>query len=99
MDSRIKFRIVEHSRKPGVKILEILLDGQMCATIYPDDENSGSIKLVSAHFAGELTHQNQFPEGIRMHTGEGVYPPVPAVHLSFDPRKYWIELDSISREP
>lgn len=95
--SQINFRSTQHRYKPAVEIFEILLNGQMVATIYPDDSTPESIKIVSAHFAGELTHSNQFPEGVRIHTGEGVYPPIPAVHISFNPRRYSITPEGIER--
>lgn len=99
MGSRISFRIIPHSRIPDVEIVEVLLDGHMCASIYPDRTNEGSIKLVSAHFAGELTHNDQFPEGVKMDTGDRMIPPIPAVHISFDVRPYTIEGNTIVRLP
>lgn len=96
--SQISFRIAEHSRKPGVQILEILLDGNMVATMYPDEQNPGAVKLVSAHFAGKLTHFNQFPDGVQMDTGEGSTPPIPAIRISFDRREYYFAADTIVRE-
>ncbi len=68
---RITFRAVPHDVRPGVEVLQILLDGVMCATIFPDFDRPGGIKLVSAHFAGELTRDGKFPEGVSvvMETG------------------------------
>ncbi len=97
MDS-IAFRNVPHQIRRGVDICEISINGQVVATIYPDQDNPKSIKIVSAHFAGEVTHGNQFPEGVKMHTGEGMALPIPSIHISFDPRKYSITPDGIERQ-
>ena len=98
MSSRISFRIVPHSVRPNVNIVEILLDNKLCASIYPDQQKEQSIKLASAHFAGELTHHNQFPEGIQMDTGERMFPPIPVVQITFDPRPYNVGLHTIIRQ-
>ena len=54
MSSKIEFNIRAHHTIPGAEVVEILLNGEFCACIYPDEANNG-IKLVSAHFAGEVT--------------------------------------------
>lgn len=97
MASNINFRIVPHSHIQGVEVVEVLLGGQVCAVIYPDRESPGSIKLVSAHFAGDLTRHGQFPDGVKMDTGEKSYPPIPFIHISFDPRTYKIGARGIER--
>ena len=97
MSSRISFRVLPHSGRSGVGIVEILLDGQVCAFIHPDEEKEQSIKVVSAHFVGELTHDNKFPDGIKMDTGESTFPPIPSIHISFDPRNYEVNFDTIIR--
>jgi hypothetical protein len=99
MAQRITFQVVSHARKPGVKIVEILADGQMCATIYPDETQRLGIKLVSAHFAGELTHNDEFPTGVTMQTGEDELPPIPAIFIQFDPRPYDVGARGIERIP
>jgi hypothetical protein len=96
--NKISFRLKKHTEKPNVEILEILLDGNMVATIYPDEKNPASVKLVSAHFAGELTKGNQFPEGIKMETAERLFPPIPGIHITFEPRRYKIQPGGIVRE-
>ncbi|OHB08654.1 MAG: hypothetical protein A3I19_01245 [Candidatus Zambryskibacteria bacterium RIFCSPLOWO2_02_FULL_38_13] len=98
MSSRISFRIVPHFFRPNVNVVQILFDGEVCASIYPDQDREKSIKLVSAHFAGELTHHNQFPKGIEMDTGESVAPPIPVVQITFDPRPYNVGLHTIIRQ-
>lgn len=93
----ITFRIVPHRHREGIEVVEILLNGQMCATIYPDPRDPQAIKLVSAHFAGELTRDNNFPAGIQMDTGERHFPPVPNLNITFDIRKYSLGLQGLVR--
>ena len=95
---RITFRNIPHQNRSGVEVCEILLNGQMVATIYPDQINPKSIKIVSAHFAGKLTRDNQFPEGVKMSTGEGIFPPIPTVYMHFNPRRYSITPEGIERQ-
>ncbi|MFZ2621323.1 MAG: hypothetical protein WAX85_02080 [Minisyncoccia bacterium] len=91
MNQRINFRISPHSVLKGVEIVEVLLDGKTCAVIYPDQDSDNSIGFVSAHFAGETTYNNQFPEGVKMDTGENHFPPVPAIRISFEFRNWTID--------
>jgi len=94
---KISFRTVPHTARPGVEVLEILLNGKMVAAIYPDAAVPKSIKIVSAHFGGDLTQGNRFPDGVKMDTGERVSPPIPAVHITFDPRRYRMTPTGIDR--
>lgn len=73
----ISFRVTEHSRKPGTPIVEILLDGVVCAAVYPDGPKG--VQVISAHLAA-----------FRHDDGTGAYPPIPSVHLEFDPKPYSI---------
>ena len=45
----ITFELKNHRVLPGVKIVEVLLDGQVCAVIYPEPD---AIKIVTAHYNG-----------------------------------------------
>lgn len=82
-------RLAKHQYLPNTSIIEILKDGQVCAVIYP--EGDADIKIVSAHFAGDLAEGSKFPIGIRMNNGERDHPPIPSLHVRFDPRPYSIE--------
>lgn len=82
----IQFRVVPHSIRPGAQVAEILLDGEMVATVYPDGQKG--IKLVSAHM-----------EGVKQDDGIGSFPPIPAVLISFDPQPYTIEGGRIVKHP
>jgi len=90
MKSKIRFRMQPHSERIGVKVVEILLDGRVCGVICPAENEPNGIKLISAHFAGPLTENNQIPEGIKMDTAEGKPLPIPCIEISFHPRKYFI---------
>lgn len=93
----VTFRITTHAVRSGVSIVEILLGGQVCAVLYPDDECEGGVKLASAHFAGDVTRDGQFPAGVRMDTGEGQFPPIPALRMQFKPQPYTITNEGIQR--
>lgn len=94
---KIGFRVVPHRVLPDAEIVEVLLNGEVCATIC-QDKDSKTIKVVSAHFTGELTHDGEFPEGVKMDTGENMFPPIPAVFISFDPRPWMIVDTTLVRE-
>ncbi len=98
MTPKITFRITPHHIRPGVEVVEVLLDGELCATVVPDEKNDCGLKIASAHFVGELTHNNEFPTGVRMDTGETHFPPIPAVLMSFDIRAYTMEPRRIVRQ-
>lgn len=74
----VDFRIAEHSHT-GSRIVEVLLDGNVVAVIYPEDYRG--IKLVSAHIDG----QPDYDDGI------GRVPPIPMITVNFDPRPYRIQ--------
>jgi hypothetical protein len=78
----VSFRIAEHSYKPGVKVVEILFDGKVVGTIYPEGENK--IKIVSAHFS-----EKDIPKDFDGEVVEDV-DIVPAIHIAFKPRRYTI---------
>jgi len=80
------FEVKPHSIKHGVQVAEILMDGEMVATIYPDGEKG--IKLVSAHM-----------EGVVQDDGSRSMPPIPAVLITFDPQPYTIEGNRIVKHP
>ena len=90
----ISFRIAKNTERPGFELVEILLDGKFCAAIYPQPDKS--IKLVSAHFAGDLV-ENGFPDGVVMDNGNTDFPPIPAVIIRFNPRPYTITRNGIVR--
>jgi len=98
VSSKIEFKILPHKIDSKTDVVEIRLNGKFCACIYPDEVNNG-IKLVSAHFAGEVTKENKFPEGVKMDTGERNPPPIPCVKFSFHHRKYRLQSDGIVRLP
>ena len=74
----ITFQIRLHDTRSGVEVVEILLDGQMVATIYPCGDKS--VRLVSAHF-GEVKQDD----------GSTSVLPIPLILISFDPQPYTIE--------
>jgi len=82
----VTFEVKPHSNKPGVQVAEILMDGEMVATIYPDGEKG--IKLVSAHM-----------EGVVQDDGSTSLPPIPHVLIRFDPQPYTIEGNRIVKHP
>ena len=94
----ITFRVVLHSIFPHMSIVEILKDGAVCAVIYPDN-GAFDVKIVSAHFAGDLAEGDTFPRGIKMENRGNQYPPIPCIRINFDPRPYRILDNCIVREP
>lgn len=84
----ITFRIAKHSRRPGVELVEILLNNEVVGTIYPDTERDGII-VVSAHFS-EKNIPEDFDGEIIEDNGEGSFPPIPSVRMTFKPRRYVI---------
>lgn len=83
--SNISFRSIGHSIKPGVEIVEVLLDGHVCAVIYP---GLNGFRIVSAHMVM-----------VEERSGEGEVPPIPSVEVSLDPRPFWIEDGKLKRGP
>ncbi|MFH1749803.1 MAG: hypothetical protein ABH837_02855 [bacterium] len=80
----ISFVLKDHSLKPGQKVVEILAGGKVVAVIYPDD--AGGIKLVSAHIS-DVVHEDESRE----------FPPIPTIHVRFDPRPYTIKNGKIEK--
>ncbi len=82
----IQFRVVPHSRRPGVQIAEIILNGEVVAVVYPDGEKG--IKLVSAHM-----------KEVRQDDGSTSLSPIPTVLIEFDPQPHTIEGGKIVKHP
>lgn len=82
----IDFRIGEHSVRPGVRIVEILVDGKTAGVIYPDDT---TIKIVSAHM-GEMSVETDFTGEVVKDDGSQGWPPIPSVLITFNPSPYVI---------
>lgn len=80
----VSFRIAEHFYKPRVKVVEILFDGKVVGTIYPEGENK--IKIVSAHFSEKDIPKDFDGEIVE----EKEVDIVPAIHITFKPRRYTI---------
>ena len=83
----VTFRIAKHSIRPDVQLVEVLLNGNVVAVIYPKQAEDG-INIVSAHIFGKVTEDN----------GEDSVPPIPSVGMNFRPRKYAIVNGKISYE-
>lgn len=84
----ISFRIAKHSIRPGTRLIEILLNDNVVATIYSDTERDG-IVVVSAHFF-EKDIPEDFDGEVIEDNGEGSFPPIPSVKITFRPRRYVI---------
>lgn len=84
----INFTLRPHGLKPGVWTTEVLLDGEMVAIIYPDEDRG--IKIISAHIDGA--------HGVVEDDGTGDQPPIPHVSMRFDPRPYTITDGKLIRE-
>ena len=82
----VTFEVREHSLKRGVSIVEIKMEGEVVAAIYPDEPKG--IKVVSAHIK-----QVQQDDGARS------IPPIPAVLIKFDPQPYEIRRGRIVKLP
>ena len=82
----IKFQVVPHGVLPGVETVELLMDGQMVAMIYPNDEEG--VKIVSAHF-----------DGIEENDGVGSVPPIPHVLFKFRFQPFHFEDGKMVRDP
>ncbi len=93
----IAFHIADHSARRGVKVLEIHVDGMMAATIYP--EGNAGIKIVSAHLTGVGHAGDDFTRHIHIHDGVGMFPPIPAVHMSFDVGPYSLDTGKVVKDP
>jgi hypothetical protein len=74
----ITFRLKPHSHKP-VEIVEICLNGQCIAAIYPIDDRDG-VKLVSAHSEKVMI--------VKEDDGSKFFPHIPHVEILFKPKGY-----------
>lgn len=94
----ISFHTKWHDLKPGVQILEIRVNGQMAATIYPDGEKG--VKVVSAHFVGLGGEDpTEFTRHISINDGRGEYPPIPSVDLAFNVSPYTYHTGRVVKPP
>jgi len=84
----VTFRMAEHSIRPGLKIVEMVLGNDVVGAIYSDPERDG-IMIVSAHFS-ERDIPDNFDGEVIMDNGENDFPPIPAVKITFKPRRYII---------
>jgi len=46
MPEKITFRVAEHSKESGVKVIECLKEGKVVATLFPTDKG---MKILSEH--------------------------------------------------
>ena len=83
----VSFRMGRHSIKPGVGIVEILVDGEVVGAIYPTGEKG--IKIVSAHIEKTKTEEG-FAGKVVEDDGAKSWPPIPAVLITFELRFYSI---------
>lgn len=84
----IEFLVRDHDILPGRQIVEVQLDGNQVAVIFPEGEKG--IKIISAHF--DERH------GVVEDDGTGDRPPVPHIALRFNPRRYHFEDGKLVRE-
>jgi len=82
------FRLTEHSTKKGIMIVEVLRDEKVIGAIYPTPDDQG-IYVINAHIGGTKV-ENDFPGVAIYDDGVGKNPPIPAVTIKFDPRRYTI---------
>lgn len=66
----VEFKIHDHDIRPGVKLVEVLVDGKTACTITPDDSGRG-IRLISTHI-----------ETMGRIDG-GMLPGIPAIGITF----------------
>ncbi len=92
----ISFRIQPHHARPGTNIVEILVDGEMAASIYPDGDNG--VKIISAHFK-DLGTERDFSKQIVIDPGTDPRLPIPAIHFMLEPSPYTIDDGKIVRLP
>lgn len=81
----VEFQVRQHDFKSGVQVIEILVDGEMVAILYPEGEKG--VKLVSAHM-----------EEVVEDDGTESIPPIPAIWVRFNPRPYTIEHGKLVRK-
>ncbi|HEY0908490.1 MAG TPA: hypothetical protein VGE35_04040 [Candidatus Paceibacterota bacterium] len=83
----ITFRVRKHDHKPGIEIVEILMDGKTVACIYPEDDGRG-IKVVSAHLKGSGTPGDNFQKHVKLLDNSGTMMPIPSIQMVFEPGRY-----------
>lgn len=91
----LTFRLALHRALPDVQVVEVLHRGEICGVIYPDGPKG--MKIISAHFAGDLAEGENFPDSISMDNGERTSPPIPSVSIEFDPRPFSFQSHKIVR--
>ena len=82
----VEFQVKQHVLKPGVQVVEVLLDDNVVATLYPDGEKG--VKIVSAHI-----------EEVIEDDGTTSFPPIPAIFVKFNPQPYIIQEGRFVRIP
>ncbi len=92
----IDFRIVPHSIRPGVRIVEVLLNGAVVGTISPGDRDS--IRVISAHIAETATEEGFAGEVIE-DDGSSHFPPIPHVEIVFKTSPWVIRGGRIAKIP
>jgi hypothetical protein len=80
----IKFRIAKHHVLEGLEVVEVLIDGNTCAVIYPAGPEG--LRLISAHMT-DVTHSD----------GRDQEVPLPEVTILFRPEPYTIQFGTIIR--
>lgn len=92
----IDFRIGKHSIRPGIRIVEILVDGKVAGVIYPAGEKR--MRLVSAHITDSALEPDFAGEVVK-DDGSLSYPPIPALVVTFSPSAYFIRGNRIVKIP
>lgn len=92
----IEFKIDRHHIYPNVRIVQILIDGAFVGAVYP--EGRKRIKIVSAHFE-ETTIDRDFAGEVNEFDGSESWPPIPSVHIKFNPGPYEIRGNKIVKLP
>lgn len=92
----IEFRIEPHGILPDVKIVVILVDGQVAGVLYPF--GGDGVKLVSAHIT-DIEDNGDFAGSVEIDLGDKSWPPIPAVSIRFTPSPYTIAGAKIIRHP
>ncbi|MBI2624673.1 hypothetical protein HYW67_04305 [Candidatus Parcubacteria bacterium] len=82
----VTFRLAAHRVKPDIQIVEVLIDGVVGGVIYPAGERE--IILASAHVS-EKRLEEGFVGEVR-EDERGLWPPIPAWFVRFDPSPYEI---------
>lgn len=92
----IDFKVVRHTVRSGLNVVEILVDGSVAGVIYPADGKE--IKIVSAHVE-ETKMDEGFSGEVVEDDGSGSYPPIPSVMVRFNPSPYVISGGRIFKLP